>query len=381
MTRAGEGPAGAEAFSLLGGPVQRLGARLGLVRGRSNTVLLGLAIGLSLWIVMLVLSTLGSDLGRLFSLAVIGTHARLLIVLPLFFVGESVLDPRLAEFVGPTAEAGLVPPSALPALERELSRLVRWKDSWIPDALCLLATALWLLLLPGGQLIGTAAALGPASWWYSHVCLSVFHFLTLRWIWRLGLWWHFLWRFSKLPLRLVPTHPDGVAGLGYLEVVHSHFAPLVVAIAVAQSSSLAEEIYSGAPFEVLYPALAVTFLMVAGFFLTPLFFFFSKLWACRVKGLSDYMVFASRYVNAFDDKWLGRDDAPAAELLGTSDIQSLADLNNSVSIVRGMRLIPLSPRLLVQFAVATVLPMLPLSLLKYPAAQLIEKFFSRLAGL
>jgi len=38
-------------FSFLGGPLYRFGRRVGLVRGETNTVPLGLALGGGLWIV------------------------------------------------------------------------------------------------------------------------------------------------------------------------------------------------------------------------------------------------------------------------------------------------------------------------------------------
>jgi hypothetical protein len=47
-------------------------------------------------------------------------------------------------------------------------------------------------------------------------------------------------------------------------------------------------------------------------------------------------------------------------LLGTGDIQSLADLNNGISIVRDMRIVPTSPRMLMYLTVAALLPLLPL---------------------
>jgi hypothetical protein len=67
--------------------------------------------------------------------------------------------------------------------------------------------------------------------------------------------------------------------------------------------------------------------------------------------------------------------------LGTADIQSLADLSNSVSIVRDMRLVPVSPSLLMYVAAAALLPLLPLVLFKYPIADLLAKFFGGLSGL
>ena len=55
---------------------------------------------------------------------------------------------------------------------------------------------------------------------------------------------------------------------------------------------------------------------------------------------------------------------PADPLLGTADLQSLADLSNSVGIVRNMRWVPVSTRLLITVVIAALLPMLPLLLRK-----------------
>jgi hypothetical protein len=44
-----------EGFSVIGGPVYRLGCRLGLVRGETNTIAIGIALGGFLWAVQLAL--------------------------------------------------------------------------------------------------------------------------------------------------------------------------------------------------------------------------------------------------------------------------------------------------------------------------------------
>jgi hypothetical protein len=58
------------------------------------------------------------------------------------------------------------------------------------------------------------------------------------------------------------------------------------------------------------------------------------------KGLAEYGLLANRYVFGFEEKWI-RDGSPeTSELLGTGDLQSLADLGNSYSAVREMRIVP-----------------------------------------
>lgn len=380
---------GRPGFSLLGGPLHRLGCRLHLVRGGTNTVALGFAIALLLWGVLVALALLEGAGRQLFSIAAVGWHVRLLLVIPLFFLCESLLDPRMAAFVRTIVDSGVVPRSAWPALQAEIARIERRKASWLPDTLCLAAAVALMLAAPMAQLPGTAMSYHPAAseatlagQWYWWVCLTLFRFLVLRWLWRLVVWYGFLWRVSRLPLDLVPTHPDGAAGLGYLEVVHAHFTPLVSALSAVEAASFAEGVATGrTTFDALYPALATVLAADALLFVMPLLIFAPRLWACRVKGLGDYTIFASRYVEDFDRKWLPAASRDDKALLGTPDLQSLADLANSVNIVRNMRWAPVSRRLLIDLALAALLPLLPLLLLAYPIAELAEIFFTKLMGL
>jgi hypothetical protein len=376
-------------FSVLGGPLHRFGLLVGLVRGQTNTVLLGLALGVFLWVVAVVLATVEGTTGQIFSLSAIAAHARLLIAIPLFFVCETCVDPRFTAFVRVIVNSGIVPARSLPALESEVRRISHWRDSWLPEVLCLIAAvvmsvtaARWHLsgLSTGTKPILAAGGFNTAGMWYGLICLPVFRFLILRWLWHLALWWHFLWRTSRLNLHLVPTHPDYTAGLGVLETVHVYFVPLVLAFSIVNSASFAEEISNGSTaLETIYPELAIILFIDALLFLGPLLIFGPQLWACRIKGADDYMTFAAHYVDSFDKKWL-RSGAEES-LLGTPDLQSLADLTGSVTVVRNMRSLPIGPRLLVSLGVAALLPLVPLLLFKFPAADLLEKTFRMLLGL
>ena len=380
-------------FSLFGGPLQRLGCRLGLVRGTTNTVWLGLALGLLAWGVLVLLAILQGFGLKVFSLAVIGVHVRLLVAIPLFFACETWVGPRMAEFVRNIVRSGLVPETELPALASAIRRVGRLKDCWPAEVLFLLAVFAAPVIESFVQLPGSTGnwtsildqAGGKLTWihgWYLVFCLPLFRFLMLRWLWHLSLWWFFLWRVKKLDLHLIPTHPDSAGGLGYLEVVQEHFTPLAAAISAVFSASFAEGIFSGTmAFETLYRLIPMVLLLNAVLFLGPLFLFSAKLWICRITGWSEYMRMASRYVNNFDRKWIRGENASGESLLGTPDMQSLADLTNSVNVVRNMRIIPAGQRLMVQLAASAILPLLPLAFLKYPVADLAARLFQMLTGL
>jgi hypothetical protein len=380
----------ADPLVLAGGPLQRFGRRLGLIGGDSNSVPLGFALGGSLWGVLLLLSWIDGVHDSLFSLSAIGVHVRLLVALPLLFVAETLVTPCVATFIESLVRSGVVTPRSQTALDAELARARRLAYSWWPELLCLVG-ALAMLLAgshlhlhggsatpagKGGPVAGTLAGL-----WYAIVCLTVVRFCLLRWLWRMLLWCRFLRRLSTLDLHLVPTHPDRQAGLGYLQVVHSQFMPVVVAISAIQAAGLAEEIAQGTTsLEAVAPAIVLLVAVMAVLFLGPLLILAPQLRAARLSGLARYMELGSTYVNAFETKWIMPAAAPGESILGSADVQSLADMQSSVGMVDEMRWIPVSLRLAMFGLGATLVPMTPLLLFKYPIAELAHKLVGRLVG-
>src|SRR5262245_7489261 len=371
-------------LSLLGGPLHELGRRLGLVRG-GNAVRLGLVLGVGWWLIVVVLAFVQHRIDQLFVVSVVGGHARLLLIVPLFFISESWVAPRMAAFVALIARTKVVRDGA--ALSAVVARANRLANAWWPEAACLIAAI--GLQITGTSLkpYGTTATADPSqhslvALAYFHVGITMFRFLVFRWGWKLALWGWFLWRVSRLDLHLMPGHPDRAGGLGTLAEVHESFVPLVVASSILESASLAESISTGAlSTSGVYPWLVVVLVIDAVLFLGPLTVFTGKLWACRTNGLWRYTKLASRYVSELEKKWTDRHDAGGEPLLGTGDIQSMADLSNAFNGVKQMRFIPACPPLLTMMAIGAFAPFLPLLLFEYPIPELTKKFFSMLVGL
>jgi len=378
-----------ECFSLLGGPLHKMGRRLGLVRG-TNTVRLGLALGVGLWLIVVILDLLGGPTDQLFALTVVGGHARLLLVIPLFFMCETWVDPLMTGFIGAIASAGLVPPGARAALNAEVTRANRRADAWWPEAVWLSVAI--LLEVAGSSLgmYGTTGVYDPSrtretlsTFMYFRVGVTLFRFLVFRWTWKLVLWYWFIWRVSRLDLRLIPGHPDRDGGLGGIEAVHERFSLLVAAYSILHCASLAESIAAGTLVvgATIYSWVAMVLLVDAVLFICPLLVFTDKLWASRTMGLARYQSLAARYATEFEARWADGTVPEGAPLLGTSDIQSMADLDHTVKDVKEMRWITVSPRMLTMMTVAGIGPFLPLLLFKYPVADLAQKFLSKLIGL
>jgi hypothetical protein len=212
-----------------------------------------------------------------------------------------------------------------------------------------------------------------AGLWLGCVSLPMFQFLLLRWYFRFFLWARFLWQVSRIDLQLVPTHPDRAGGLGFLTITVYAFVPLLVAHGALLSGFIGNRIFHvGATlpdFKLEIVAL-VLFLLCA--VLGPLLVFAPQLAAAKRRGLREYGVLAERYVREFDSKWL-RGGASADEpLVGSADIQSLADLGNSYEVVRTMRFAPFGKEAILQFAIAMLVPIVPLLLTMMPLEELLK---------
>jgi hypothetical protein len=107
--------------------------------------------------------------------------------------------------------------------------------------------------------------------------------------------------------------------------------------------------------------------------LAPLLVFIPKLITVKRTGLLEYSALANEYTRAFDRKWVRKEAPEGEQLLGSGDIQSLADLGNSFSFVRNMRTIPVDLNGVIPLIIATALPMLPLVLTVYPFDDLVLK--------
>jgi hypothetical protein len=107
--------------------------------------------------------------------------------------------------------------------------------------------------------------------------------------------------------------------------------------------------------------------------LVPLCFFLVRLERAGRKAKREYGILASRYVEDFHRKWIEERGAKGEPLLGTSDLQSLADLANAFTVVSDMRVVPLGRGTVVRLAVVLIFPLLPLALTMVPLDQIITR--------
>jgi hypothetical protein len=111
---------------------------------------------------------------------------------------------------------------------------------------------------------------------------------------------------------------------------------------------------------------------------SPLIVLTPKLAKTKHRDAYAYGALGTTYSRAFDAKWIEGSYPEREELLGTADIQSLADLSNSFSVIREMKVILVDKRILIGLAVPAVLPMIPLVLIATPADEIVHAVFKLL---
>jgi hypothetical protein len=311
-------------------------------------------------------------------------HARFLVALPAFIAAERIVHARMLPVARRFVERRIILPQDLPRFHQAVESAFRLRNS-IPLELSLLVVVyifgLWFwngrfaiqeatwYAMPGGRW-----HLTPAGFWYVFISIPFVQFILLRWYVRLIIWYRFLWQVSRIPLNLIPTHPDRAGGLGFLGAISYAFSPVLFGQGAMLAGLIASRtLYHGEQLlSFKFQAGGFVVFFVFGIF-GPLLMFTPQMARARRQGLADYGLFAQRYVEGFQNKWIAGYDTNSQELLGTGDIQSLADLGNSYAIVNEMRLVPFGIQDMSRLAAATAAPMVPLLLLVWSPEEVISR--------
>jgi hypothetical protein len=176
-----------------------------------------------------------------------------------------------------------------------------------------------------------------------------------------------------MDLHLVSTHPDKAGGLSFLGKSTYAFGPFLFAQGALLSGLIATRVIYGGQslmsFKLDVVGLIGFFVL---FLLGPLTVFTPRLADAKRGGLARYGKLASEYVAAFEEKWILRKETDE-QLLGSADLQSLADLDGSYSIIREMRVVPFGVQDISRLVVVTALPLLPLALTIFSLEELVMR--------
>jgi hypothetical protein len=170
------------------------------------------------------------------------------------------------------------------------------------------------------------------------------------------------------------------AGLGFLGLAQVKYGIIIFALSSLLSSQMGQEILFGGASLANYKMTILGFVaLILIIFLGPLLVFSPKLFDTKKKGLLEYGALANEYTQSFERKWIRREAPEGEALIGSADIQSLADLGNSFEIVRKMRPAPFDLMTTILPMVATAaIPFLPLALTVFPFEEIVKKVIGML---
>ena len=312
----------------------------------------------------------------------IAAHTRFLFAVPALILADIPVGARLRELVRHFVAAHLIRADEMEKFRETLLDALRFRDSRIAEMTVLVlafATAYSALTGFAFQRGSTwyrpvaGQGLTPVGYWYAFVALPIFQFLMFRWIYRMVVWSRFLWKLSRFDLLLTAIHPDGAGGLGFLGQGLIPFGVILLALSSVVSGAILNQIlFNGGKlqdFQWSYVSLFVLTLIIFG---GPMLIFMPKLLALKHRGLMEYGTLGSEYTQAFYRRWIERTGLTEEPLLGTGDIQSLADLGNSFLVIRKMRILPAQPSDLIGFVLPGILPALPLAVTVMPLDKIVE---------
>lgn len=377
----------------LGGPAYRLMQRVGLIKGAGPSVLRRSVAFIAItWLPLLVLAAVeGHALGptpRTAFLFDFATYARLFLAVPLIFAAELLVGPRMRNAGLMFVHAGIIHPDSDAGFAAAVARVHRRREAYLPElaflvvALCGawfvsverlagLSATTWHTSVVSGEVQLTAAGL-----WYNLVAMPLVQFFVFRWIWRLVIWTLFLWNVSRLRLNLLATHTDMAGGLGFLGTAHASLAIFPFAVGCVLSAELAfRALFEGldlASLQDMAPVLIAYLVFVEAVTFGPLLVFIAPLAHARLESLRTYGILVQQHNQLFHAKWIDG-NRPADETpLGNADMSSLVDLGSSYSVIRDMRIFPAGSKQLLQVAIVSCLPALPLLLLVMPFREVLK---------
>jgi len=316
---------------VLGGPLYQMYLRSGLIRPTADLV--GrriLAFIVVAWLPLAVLTLVdGTAFGgvQLPFAADLGAHVRLLLALPLLIAAELIVHQRVQATVRQFIDRGIIVPADRAQFDGIIAAVMRVRNSatieialavasilfgwWFWRELMSLHTGSWHVAVDpaGGE------SLTLAGWWYLFVSLNLFRFVLLRWYFRLIVWYIFLWRVSRLPLRLNPLHPDRAGGLGFIGNSVFAFIPVLFAQTAVLAGVIGSKIlHEGMTLPAFYMEIASGVALLMVLVLAPLLFFIVALARAKREGAREYGLLAMRYVDEFRDKWMGERRPPGEPL-------------------------------------------------------------------
>lgn len=385
-----------EEFSLSeGGPFNRALERMRMHNSQGKLALVGLCIT---WLPLVIITAIEGTLysgTQLPFLKDVPMQARVLVAIPMLIMIKFAIDGKVMAVLKYLSEA------LMSAEERELifTTVLRRAKKMTGSAL----TEIILLLIVVGSTIslvksGAYSALegGTTSWmtsgiagnqtlsfagyWATIISIPIFQFLLLRWLWRYFVWVLLLFRLSKANLILLPTHADRAGGLGIIMLAQRSFSLVFVAGSVVISGELIAQLREHPDLFETIRGEGIAYIVISlVFILIPLLFFTAKLFKTKNEGLLYLSKLGATLSGKFEREWVN--DLPIEKRIAAQQVDPsmVYDYSGVYDSVQQLRTIPVTLRDIISMGLTLFAPFIPIPLIHYSVAELIQKIAGLLA--
>jgi hypothetical protein len=320
-----------------------------------------------------------------------GVHVRCLVAIPLFILAEGMVNAATKRLLPYFVDSCLVRNKEIARFREILRRMSQLRDSalpWIAIAGLIVARAtlpletgeIHELAWAGGTDASGTLQLGFGGWWFLYVTRSIFLILALAWLWRLVLLGLLLARIARLDLAIVPSHPDGVGGLGFIEQLPKAFSLVMLAFSAVAAAKWGhgvvfhqESVLSLKP---LMIGFSITVLVV---FLAPYLSLSGTLRKAKKQALLDYGKLVGSHGRLVRRRWILNEPVEDAELLSAPEIGPVADTAAIYAAVEQMRSLPIGKQALMALAIPLLIPLLILLSIQVPIKDILMTLLKTLA--
>jgi hypothetical protein len=371
--------AGREEVSLVrGGPFYRAQEALRLVHpDRWNVgkrVTFAIAIG---WLPLVLITLLFNPRAVFGLLTDYTVNARMLFGVPVLLAGQPVMETAFRAIVRHIRDAALLTPTDTDRLDQTLVRLIRLRDSIIPELMFVVVayakvaetvqTQLMYVRPWGVAGTGVEAHLSAAGWYYVLVSQLLYGLLMLISFWKWLLWCIFLYRLSKLDLQLVPTHPDQHGGIGFLGLSPVAITPTILVGSAVIGATWRSEIFRE---HVHFMSFKIDAVVLVGVVLIvvlgPLVLFVPRLTRLRRLGIFEYGALGQLESMQFHQRWILHRAGREEEFPATPEASTLTDYGSSYQNIEHLQPFPFDQGAFVALILAVAIPLLPVVLAEVP---------------
>jgi len=318
-----------------------------------------------------------------------GVHVRFLLAVPALILGEAMAHRVSTTLIPYFLTSGVVPPDQRGAFVRILASVARLRDRTLPWVVIVVLVMAWTILQPvaaGSDAEHEATwassgggGLGFGGWWFIYVSRPIFGILLASWLWRLVLVFILLKRIAGLELSIVPTHPDGAGGLGFMKDMPKAVSLLAFATSAVVASRLAHDVlFHGVSIQSLKGVLGGFVVLVVVICVAPLLALAKPLAAAKRRALLEYGALVGQHGRLVRQRWI-LGEAPAdIGVLQAPEIGPVADTMAIYDAVRRMRPVPFGKSTLAGIAVPTLIPILVLLSTQVPIKEVLKKIVGAL---